>query len=91
MTVLISTMYVQATGINKNRTWGTEIEMMTLPHLLQTSLYTYNVPRQQWMCYTPSTLERIARPVYNTHIDSVQMGMYIHHTTTHFEVVRAIP
>ena len=82
--------YVQATGMDKDRTWGTEGDMMTLPHLLQTPLYAYNVPRQQWMCYTPSTLKRIARPVDNTHIDSVQMGMYIYHTTAHFEVVSAV-
>ena len=36
--------YVQVTGMDKDRTWGTEVEMMTLPHLLQTPLYTYNVP-----------------------------------------------
>ena len=33
--------YVQYTKMDKQGTWGTEIELLVLSHLLKTSIYTY--------------------------------------------------
>ena len=33
--------YIQYTKMDKQGTWGTEIELLVLSHLLKTSIYTY--------------------------------------------------
>ena len=77
--------YVQAKSMNKDGAWGSVVEMMTLAHLLQTPVYSYDVQSQTWSRYSPSTLDRSAQPV-----DDTQMGMYINYKHKHFEVVSAV-
>ena len=49
--------YVQAESMDKDGAWGSEVEIMTLAHLLQTPVYSYDVQSQTWSHYSPSTLQ----------------------------------
>ena len=53
--------YVQE-GMDKDGTWGSEVEMMALAHLLQTLLYSYSVQSQRWNRHSPSTIDRSTQP-----------------------------
>ena len=77
--------YVQAKKLKDDGAWGSEVEIMTLAHLLQTPIYSYSVQLQRWDRHTPYTIDRSAQPD-----DDTQMGMYISHRINHFEVVSAV-
>ena len=64
--------------------WGTHIEMYTLAHLLQTSVFIYNTQDVNWHRYSPDGVDRTLND------DIQQMSMYINHPPNHFEVVRSI-
>ena len=46
--------YIQYTKMDKQGTWGTEIELLVLSHLLKTSIYTYLTTNKKWFVFSPS-------------------------------------
>ena len=62
-------------------TWGTDIEILTLVHLLNTPVYTYMDDIKQWQHFTPGNID----PTLDN--DITQMAMYFTHYAGHFEVV----
>ena len=63
--------------------WGSEVEIMTLSHLLATPIYCYDT-LYGWMQHNPVNI----LGVYNlSQIDLVQMALYICHATNHYDVV----
>ena len=50
--------YIQYTNMDKLGTWGTEIELLVLSHLLNTSIYTYLTTDKKWVVYSPSKLDK---------------------------------
>ena len=77
--------YIRDTKMDRNGSWGTDVEILTFAHLLQTPIFTYSVTHKSWWEYGPRSLERHQRPqVVDT---AVQMGMYLRHSTNHYEVV----
>ena len=50
--------YVQYTKMDKQGTWGTEIELLVLSHLLKTSIYTYLTTNKKWFVFSPSKLDK---------------------------------
>ena len=40
--------YIASTGMDQNGTWGTDIEMLSLAHLLRTPVLSYNQQYGQW-------------------------------------------
>ena len=76
--------YQQATCVNKASSWGTEIEILTLAHLLQTSMFSYSTVDCQWHRFGPANVDR------QLHHNLTQQGMYIRHPPAHFDVVRAV-
>ena len=67
--------------MDRNGSWGTDVEILTFAHLLQTPIFTYSVTHKSWWEYGPRSLERHQRPqVVDT---AVQMGMYLRHSTNH--------
>ena len=66
--------------------YGTEIEMLTLAHLLQTTIFSYNDTGNRgssWGKFSPHMLDRTLPD------DNTQMAMYIilFRAREHFEVV----
>ena len=45
--------YIQDKGMDQPHIWGTEIEMFTLAHLLQTCVFIYNTDDNNWRRYSP--------------------------------------
>ena len=76
--------YIQDKGMDQPHIWGTEIEMFTLAHLLQTCVFIYNTDDLNWCRYSPRGVDRTLND------DIQQMSMYINHPPNHFEVVRSI-
>ena len=50
--------YVQYTKMDKQGTWGTEIELLVLSHLLKTSIYTYLTTNKKWFVFSPCKLDK---------------------------------
>ena len=76
--------YIQDKGMDQPHIWGTEIEMFTLAHLLQTCVFIYNTDDLNWCRYSPHCVDRTLND------DIQQMSMYINHPPNHFEIVCSI-
>ena len=48
--------YVSETGMNRTNVWGTEIEILTLAHLLSTPVLVYATGNNDWVRYSPSMI-----------------------------------
>lgn len=77
--------YIRATGMDRNATWGTDIEMFTLTHMLRTCVFVYKPDTQQWQKMSPDFLGNVATD------DIGQKSMYIvNENDNHFEVVLSV-
>ena len=70
--------------MDQDSAWGTDIEMLTLAHLLNTSILSYSVQHGSWQRYSPYHVDRSLVD------DFQQMSMYIVHDYNHFNVVCSI-
>ena len=57
--------------MDQDSAWGTDIEMLTLAHLLNTSILSYSVEHGSWQRYSPYHVDRSLVD------DFQQMSMYI--------------
>ena len=73
--------YIAGSGI---AAWGTDIEMLTLSHLLNTPILSYSQQHGAWQRYCPSNVDRYLRD------DMQQRSMYILHSYNHFNVVCSV-
>ena len=64
-----------------NGVWGSDVETITLAHLLRCCVYSYSNQCKCWIRYDPS---RMDTTVVN---EMSLMSMYIFHNVNHFEVV----
>ena len=76
--------YIQETQMDKDKTWGTYVEILVFSHLLQTSVLSYDVSSKMWARYCPHGLDTTLVDDYT------QMSIYLQHPPNHFEVVRSI-
>ena len=76
--------YIASTGMDQDGTWGTDIEMLSLAHLLQTPVLSYSQQYGQWQRYSPHDVDRHLTD------DIHQRSMYLLHTGNHFNVVGSI-
>ena len=76
--------YIAASRMNVDSTWGTDIEMLTLSHLLNTPIVSYSQQYGNWQRYSPHDVDRTLRD------DMQQRAMYILHTRNHFNVVCSV-
>ena len=76
--------YVSETGMNRTSVWGTEIEILTLAHLLSTPVLVYAAGNNDWVRYSPSMITT------GMHDNVDQKSMYIRHSNSHFDVVLSI-
>ena len=76
--------YITATRMDMEYTWGTEVEIYSPAHLLQTCIFTYDVQLSNWYRHSPHCVDR------TLHDDITLMSMYINHSPQHFEVVHSV-
>ena len=76
--------YIQSTAMDQNGAWGTEVEILTLSHLLQTNVYTFHTATSRWLLYSPSIVDR------QLAIDIGHRSMYIKHVNDHYQVVSSV-
>ena len=67
--------------MDKQGTWGTEIELFVLSHLLKTSIYTYLTTNKKWFVFSPSKLDK------KLAFDSTSKSVYLRHPPIHYDVV----
>ena len=70
--------------MDRESTWGTDIEILTFAHLLQTPILSYSAEHSSWQRYAPNNVERSMSD------DVTQMSMYLLHRYDHFEVVCSV-
>ena len=76
--------YIRGTDMDRDSTWGTDVEMFTLAHLLHTSIYSYNTQDGKWWQFSPNFVDSTLMD------DSTARAMYIRHPPGHFDVVCSI-
>ena len=77
--------YIERTKMYLNSSWGTDVELLTFSHLLQTPVYTYDVALKSG----GSTVQVHWRKV-TIKLHKAEMGMYIQHPRNHYEVVYGV-
>ena len=78
--------YIAATRMDHDKTWGSEVEIMVLAHLLDTAVYSYDTARG-WNRYTPANV--YGQFDVSTRVNS-QMAMYVHYNINHYDVVTSV-
>jgi hypothetical protein len=76
--------YIAASRMDQDYTWGTDIEMLTLSHLLQTPVLSFSAEHNNWQRYSPHDVDR------TTADDMQSMSLYLMHTYNHFNVVCSV-
>ena len=76
--------YIRGTNMDWNGTWGTDIELMTTSHMLNTSLSMYDTVSGTWTTYGPHNVDR------SLSTNVTEMSMYIRHPPDHFDVVCSV-
>ena len=70
--------------MDQDSAWGTDVEMLTLAHLLNNSILSYSVQHGSWQRYAPHHVDRSLVD------DFQQISVYIVHDCNHFNVVCSI-
>ena len=78
--------YIAATRMDHDKTWGSEVEIMVLAHLLDTAVYSYDTARG-WNRYTPANV--YGEFDVSTRVNS-QMSMYVRYNINHYDVVTSV-
>ena len=78
--------YIAATGMDRDKTWDSEVEIMVLSHLLNAAVYTYDT-NNRWSKYIPANV--YGRFNVSSHVDSL-MTMYVRHNVNHYDVVTSV-
>ena len=78
--------YIAATRMDHDKTWGSEVEIMVLDHLLDTAVYSYDTARG-WNRYTPANV--YGQFDVSTRVNS-QMAMYVRYNINHYDVVTSV-
>ena len=76
--------YIATKQMDQDSAWGTDIEMLTLAHLLNTPILSYSVQHGSWQRYSPHHVDRSLVDDFH------KMSMYIIHDHNHFNVVCSI-
>ena len=78
--------YLVATQMEQDGTWGSEVEVMALTHLLDTLICCYDTSHR-WHLFTPGNTHGMFNlNQFATH----QMAMYVRYYVNHYDVVRSV-
>ena len=73
--------YVQKSKMDKDGTWGTDLELLCFAHLTRTCVFTYLKESGNWYRYGPHNVER------SIIVDVTAKSIYLFHPTGHYELV----
>ena len=76
--------YIRDTEMHRATTFGTDVEILTMAHLLKTAILSYDQRDKQWWRFSPNFVD------FSLTDDCAAMAIYINHPPDHFEVVRSI-
>ena len=76
--------YIRHTKMYREGTWGTEMEIFTLTHLLNTSVFAYHATGGKWWRYSPAFIDESLKD------DDRANAIYISHVHDHFNVVCSV-
>ena len=75
---------IDNSGMARNGTWGTDVEMLCFSHMFNFNLYVFNADSNTWAIFSPVNIERRLPRTYNI------MGAYLYLRNSHFYVVASI-
>lgn len=76
--------YIQEMSMHMDGTWGTDIEILSLAHLLQTNIYCFDTNTACWVLFAPTQLD------HTVQLDFTSKSLYILHRPSHFDVVFSV-
>ena len=76
--------YISQERMDEDYAWGSEVEILTLSHLLQTNIYSFDITSQRWFCYSPHYVDR------SIPLDVSKKSLYLIHYPRHFAVVSSV-
>ena len=76
---------INSSRIEHDREWGTDVEILTLAHMLKTTVYTYHEDTKSWNRYSPNAVEW-----FLDESNIGERGMYIRLARSHFDVVSSV-
>ena len=76
--------YIHSTRMDQSKTWGTDVEILVLAHLLETNIYTFHSGTARWHLYSPSSVDS------QLSCNVGHRSMYIKHIHDHFQVVSSV-
>lgn len=74
--------YIADSRMEHLGTWGTDVEVIALAHLLKTTIYSYSVENTRWQEAQPRYLD-------GTLADTT-MAMYLRNRPDHWEVIASV-
>ena len=69
----------------RSASWGTDIEIIALSHMLNTFIASYSVERASWQIFNPRFVDG-----ENDLSQGDQQAMYIHHNVNHYSAVTSV-
>ena len=81
--------YIASSEIDCAGAWGSDVEMLTLAHLLNTPIYSYVEGIVDWTRYNPSLRNLESVQTLQDNVETA-MGIYIRHRSNHFDVVKSL-
>ena len=66
---LSATAYIEGTHMDRNGTWGSDVDILTLAHMLNTCVYVYDIAVGIGM--DPTMLIGLLVPIYQTFLCSL--------------------
>ena len=76
--------YCHDTSMHMDGAWWSEIKILSLAHLLQTNIYSFDTSSDCWLLFAPNQLEPTLQ------LDCSAKSLYIMHHPSHFEVVSSV-
>ena len=57
--------YIDNSGMARNATWGTDVEMLCFSHMFNFNVYVFDAGSNTWAVFSPVNIERTLPRVYN--------------------------
>lgn len=76
--------YIDSTHMDRANTWGSELEMICLSHMLSTIVYSYEASSNSWQVFSYNFIDR------SMACDYTSKSIYLWFEHSHFKVVTSI-
>ena len=59
--------YIDNSGMARNSTWGTDVEMLCFSRMFNFNMYVFNADSSTWDVFSPVNIERRLSRIYNNY------------------------